>query len=515
MGILARRGLIVWAASSLRQGRGVRRIIGLSSAKNEYESFEIVVAPDDGHTPLKGVELEYEDLVSQKGRIGKEKIRCYVKGGIGSDVLFAYDSFWSIMARQRVTSAQSFWVTVYVPADAKAGTYKGKVRVTTKNAGSMDIGLRLRIWDFRLPTRMHLKTHFMMKYGELRGLYPNLSDALFEETLFRFWVDMAEHRVSGQGNVAFPFRIVRGKRVLPKYSRFDGDMSILINLGLNVYCLHLFDIEPHINPRTFTNVLSRLQSHLGKRRWLDLACLHLEKGCHRLTLASQAKLAKRASPEIKVVAEVGDSRELRGQQNLIDIWIIDCCRSRPKDLAGLLRGGSEVWLDGACRDGRHGPLCRHHEQVDVRRTFWRMWSMGMRGLVYDLALPTKRSKEPLIYTWEEGVLNSIRLEIIRDGIEDYEYLSLLEGIVGNPKGTGRSMARIQRRAIRLLRGIRSKGGHVNMAQAREEVAAILEDFSARAPRKVNIPSSGHMKWTKNEGLPNRNSNRDQKNSFIA
>lgn len=429
-----------------------------------------------------GVEMAFEDLVSNRARIGREKIMCYVKGGIGSrsDALFPYNSFWSIMARGRVASAQSFWVTVYVPAEAKAGTYRGKVRVTTKNAGCEKIGLRLRIWDFRLPERMHLKTHFMMKHRELRSLYPQLSDELFEETVFRYKVNAAEHRVSSQGNVAFPYKIAGRKVALPNYKRFDRDMGVLTKLGLNAYCLHLSDIEPHINLSAFSKVLNKLQGHLEERHWLDLAYLHLESDHQRPALLRyRAELVKRASPGIKVVAEVKGSRELSGHVNLADVWVVDNCRfrSRPE---GLLRGRGEVWLDGACKHGRHGPLCRHRGQVDIRRAFWRMWSMGMRGLVYDLALPTARSKEPLIYTWEEGLLNSARLEVIRDGIEDYEYLSLLEEVVGRPKGAGKSMARIQRRTSRLLRDIKAKVGSVNLAQAREEIAAVLEAYNAGA-----------------------------------
>lgn len=472
----------------MRKGHSARRAICLSSARNEYESFEIVVAPDNGHAPLRGVGIEFADLISKRARIGREKMRCYVMGGIGSksDALFPYNSFWSMMARQRINAAQSFWVTLYVPPDAESGNYRGKLRITTKNSGSVNIGLRLRIWDFELPIQMHLKTHFMMRHQELRELYPSLPDELFEETIFRYRVNSAEHRVSGQGNVAFPFRIIGGNRALSNLRRFDRDMNFLTNLGLNVYCLHLMDIEPHIDKAALSHLLGRLQSHLMRKNWLDLAYLHLGN-CH-LTPRSQAELAKGASPGIKVVAEASGPRELSGRESLVDTWIIDCCHHRMENLNGLLRGRGEVWLDGACKDGRHGPLCWHHEQVDIRKTFWRMWSMGMRGLVYDFALPTTKSREPLIYTWEEGILNTVRWEIIRDGIEDYEYLSLLEESVGSPKCTG-SMDRIQRRARRLLRGIRAKGGPMDLADAREEVAAILEAISARAPpRKVNIPS---------------------------
>jgi hypothetical protein len=465
----------------LRKGHKAGKAIYLSSAKNEFESFEIIIAPY-GRMPLKGVEIAFEDLVSDGARIGKEKIMCYVMGDRGSqsDVLFPYNSFWSIMARQRVASAQSFWVTTYVPATAKAGIYGGKMQVATRNAGSQNIELRLRIWDFLLPERMHLKTHFMMKRQDLRSLYPRLSGAQLGETIFRYRVNVAEHRVSSQGNIAPPFRIVGRERVLPHYREFDGDMSALTKLGLNAYCLHLSDMEPHIDISAFPKVLSKLQGHLERRHWLDLAYLHLEDGPQRLALRSQAELAKRASPGIKLVAEANGSEGPSGLAKIADIWVVDGCRSGPRSLSALLRGRGEVWLDGACKHGRHGPLCRHRERVDIRKTFWRMWSMGMRGLVYDSALPTARSKEPLLHAWEEGILNSARWEVIRDGIEDFEYLSLLEGAVSGSKGAGKSMAPIQRRAIKLLRDIRAKGAPVNLARAREGIAAVLEAYSAGA-----------------------------------
>lgn len=222
---------------------------------------------------------------------------------------------------------------------------------------------------------------------------------------------------------------------------------------------------------------------MRRRQWLDVAHLHLERISHGLTLRTQAELAKIASPGVKVVTEMSSLRRPRRLVKLIDIWIADYDRSRLKNLTSILRGRGEVWLDGACKPGKHGPFCKYHKQVDFRKTFWWMWCMGVKGLVYDSALPTTRSTEPLIYVWEEGILNSVRWETIRDGIEDYEYLSLLDEIVSRQKVMRKSdsMPQIQHRASRLLKGIRAKGGSVNVGRVREQIAAILEACSAGAP----------------------------------
>jgi len=442
-----------------------------------------VVAPRHACASIRGVELEFTDLLSEGDVIGKEKISSYVLGHAAggtssrSDALFPYNSFWSIMARQRVADAQRFWITVYVPGDAEAGDYDGGIRVKTKNAGGGYVGIRLHVWNFRLPERMHLKTHFGMGYQELRRLYPNMTDELFREVIFRYRINSTEHRVSCQGNVAFPLTTGRGNGIHSSYRRFDEDMGLLISLGMNLYCIHLGDLMPHLGPKAYSHILSKMQGHLKRRRWLDVAHLHLDCNHGNLTLEGQAELARAASPGIKIVAEIRGGARPGRLPKFADIWVVDANRPN-RLLTKLIKSGlGEIWLDGTCKPGGHGPLCKSRGWIHCRRFFWRMWSLGVRGLVYDSALPTGRPGEPLIYTWEEGPMNSVRWEIIRDGIEDYEYLSLLEGAVSSPEGVKAitpDRGRILRKARMLLWGIRAKGGFVDIWQNRERVAAILE-----------------------------------------
>jgi hypothetical protein len=431
------------------------------------------------------VELELAGLSSDNYKIGKEKIVSYIvghapsRGSARSDALLAYNSFWSIMARQEIAKAQPFWITVYTPPDAEAGTYHGTIRISTKNAGSRSIGLRLHVWNFSLPERVHLKTHFMMKREELRGIYADLSDKAFEEVIFRYRTNSAEHRVSGQANIAPPFRTGRGGRPLQSFRRFDEDMSLLTRLGINVCCLHL----GHMGPRAYSKALSKLQRHLGEKKWLDVAYLHLEASPSNMSPMRQAELARTYSPGIRVVSEACGIRRMRELAGLVDVWVSKAPGQSPSRLANAARrlsAGNELWLDVACRVGRHGPLCIRRNRAEQRGFFWRMWGMGAKGLVLDSALPTEGSMEPLLYNWEEGVMNSVRWETIRDGIEDYEYLALLEeradeldGVKAT-SGIPDSLRSAHVRGRRLLATIRARIGPLDLIGTRERVAAALE-----------------------------------------
>ena len=77
--------------------------------------------------------------------------------------------------------------------------------------------------------------------------------------------------------------------------------------------------------------------------------------------------------------------------------------------------------------------------MEHRMLFWQLWSLGLKGLHYWCVNATPLNCDPfksqldltpvngngrLLYAGKEGPLNSIRWEVIRDGIEDYDYLVL-------------------------------------------------------------------------------------------
>jgi hypothetical protein len=497
MQAIRRKGFLVWTESGMKEvGLSEKRQFGrsaisISSAKNEYESFQVVVAPYRANDSLRNVELEFTDLVSKRFVIGKEKITCYVigyvqiRGATKPEPLFPYNSFWSIMIRQKIADAQPFWITVYVPPNAKAGSYSGAIKVSTKNAGENHVKLKLRVWNFGLPNTMRLKTHFRFRRSDLRSLHVRVQDSAFEDVLFRYRANAAEHRVSCQSTFTPPYAVNRTGRPRAHYEIFDKEIGMLVGLGMNLFCIHPDDLGERISQKDYFQLLMKLRRHLRRRGWLDITYLHLDGSLPLHLVMDKAKIAKAKLPEIKVVADLSVEHRLSKITELADALILRLDSKRFASEKLLPGAMGEVWIDVACRPKVHGSLCASLHLIDHRRLFWAIWSFGAKGIVHDWALPARGSVEPLLYPMENGPMNSVRWETVRDGIEDYEYLCLLEERIHalsdsvNRMTISRQTKSAYLEGKRLLSSIKAKGGWVDVAQKREQIAKILSFFSSR------------------------------------
>jgi hypothetical protein len=52
---------------------------------------------------------------------------------------------------------QGVWVDLFVPMDAAAGQYAGKITVNADGARPAEVAIALRVWDFALPAESHLR----------------------------------------------------------------------------------------------------------------------------------------------------------------------------------------------------------------------------------------------------------------------------------------------------------------------------------------------------------------------
>ena len=71
-----------------------------------------------------------------------------------------------------VASRQQFWLTVHVPADAKAGTYTGTISITAANAPTQTLPLELTVpgFDLREPNFEYSLYHASIPSSELKRL---------------------------------------------------------------------------------------------------------------------------------------------------------------------------------------------------------------------------------------------------------------------------------------------------------------------------------------------------------
>ncbi|MBW8042506.1 MAG: DUF4091 domain-containing protein [Planctomycetes bacterium] len=233
--------------------------VEIKSAKNEVESFQVVVAALKEN--IKVVKAEISDLIGKDGaKITKENIKLfraeYVRvrrstpraergPGLFTDPLVPFINPLTgkpIEPRRQVRKVdrwgeptttvghemyavpfevfkgqnQPIWVDVYVPKNVAAGTYKGKLTVTASGNVSGQIPVTLTVWDFTLPDGPTHQNHFGGFYNISRYFDVKRDSEEFRQIEMRYCQAMAEHRI----NPPIPHRF------LPKVNA-DGSLNII------------------------------------------------------------------------------------------------------------------------------------------------------------------------------------------------------------------------------------------------------------------------------------------------
>ena len=161
--------------------KGKARAVSVAAAKNEWESFQIVVNPT---RELSKVEVALSDLKSGKGSIPasaftvrkveyvqvKHPTDSYGKVGFWPDPLPAYRTAENLAPGRN----HPFWITVKVPKDAVPGIYKGTVTLSSKDGWSESVPLSLEVWDFVLPDSPTMRSGFGFSIDRA-ALYDNLT----------------------------------------------------------------------------------------------------------------------------------------------------------------------------------------------------------------------------------------------------------------------------------------------------------------------------------------------------
>ena len=118
----------------------------LFATPGEYEPVSFAVRPDER---VEEMFMEAGALSGPGGRIESDRVRvCSVEGFHGGeyDILMELGRSWHMPAMRR----ELFWVIVHVPEDAKPGTYRGKVTVTSKGKPIGQLDLELEVLPFTL-----------------------------------------------------------------------------------------------------------------------------------------------------------------------------------------------------------------------------------------------------------------------------------------------------------------------------------------------------------------------------
>ena len=390
--------------------------------------------------------------------------------------------------------AQPFFVTAYAPGDAPAGDYEGTVRFEADGCAAVDAPLSVHVWDFALPEQMNLKTSCWMNEGQIQRFY-KFEGRLPFDVRKRFYDLHLKHRVCPVKD--FP---LDGGNMLE-------DFEYLIAQGQNVFFIGVPEYLEPDQRAAYAEKLRSTRDLLVKEGWNDMALFY--------TRDEVAVMARHIIPKVvemnhwihEVIPEWPRLQTSAPEQSLfgaVDVWCPTIDHFEPVVLEDRMAKGDRLWFYTVW--GRPGIMIEF-PPTDYRLMMWQCWKYGAEGFLYwgtthwDLNMAKEQrwpeipwisyNRQPghngcgyLIYPGPDATpLASVRLELLRDGIEDYEYLHLLRSLLAG--NSGKLSAGLRQRAeaaLEVPETVLVEHEHFTedpaaILDARAKVAAVIEEVA--------------------------------------
>ncbi len=364
---------------------------------------------------------------------------------------------------------QPLWADVQVPKDAAPGVYTGTFSVRAQNTERATIPVRVTVWDFTLPDGPTHENHFgsfsyVVRYYKLEEnseKYRALED--------RYVAAMAAHRL----NPPLP------RRLLPKVGEdgsalFDEDTDRQITDFVTRYHVTNFDV-----PRApFRDILTTGRSkairyyqswyaYLQKKGWAERAYLYMLDEPNTKEAYEEVRqlgaLVHEAAPKLRclvVEQPYTQNPDWGTLDGAVDIWCPLFAFLEETSIKRVQNAGNTVWSYTALVQ-KAPPYEPGYEKVkndnppywqidfpvlSYRIAPWLNRRYGVTGLLYWTTVcwssPQRNPWDSpgfrlnfngegmLFYPGEDagidGPITTIRLKNLRDGMEDYEYFTLLE-----------------------------------------------------------------------------------------
>ncbi|MCK9222544.1 MAG: DUF6067 family protein [Limnochordia bacterium] len=424
--------------------------INLEAAKNEYEGAQVIIRAMD--SKLSNVSVSISDLVDEGAVISSEHISVYKQHymqittpttdfppGWYPDALIPItaDSYFDVEAGVN----QGVWLTVKIPKGIPAGSYEGTLNISGDSIEE-SLPIRLSVWDFELPDENHSKTSSATWWDQLLVGHPGIyrGSQEFYELLRNYYNFFLDYRISSMD--------------LPIDDRYmDGYVSTA---------------EQYINDPRVTSYripyytdLMRTHRLVKKLKDNDL----LEKGFFYVideptpsmfdSINQTGKKIKSIDPELKHLVTMDINEAVMDSVNTWCTILTSWMGEYPQVARELQqKNDNSIWWYTCVNPKRPFPSYHIDDYlIGARILSWMQKAHNVEGNLYwavniyqkydldkgyisrdiwndPLAFPGANGDGYLVYPGTEyginGPIGSIRLEAIRDGNEDYEYLWLLE-----------------------------------------------------------------------------------------
>lgn len=458
---------------------GFAETLRLYLARNESEGGQLVVistgkelrnvsvrlegrltgtARSEAFIPANQVNIELVGYVDTT--IGKRPYKS-PRPGWWPDPLLANRPF-SVKADE----AQPLLVTITTTRKTEPGEYVGKLIVSSGGVDKASIPLHVRVFGFELPARGHFATFALGcgpdKVADFYGGDPG--DKIME----RFVVEAFRHRMppaellNGWGWTAaktpkrpdgsydfasldrwlelfkaggvtrFPMVVV------PRFKRFGGG-----------------DYSGEFR-RELGNFIKEYAKHLKAKGLFDAAVMYnIDEASNDPDMREWEvckelyRVSKQAAPDLPVLQCLNEYKGIRALAGYADIWDLYFGQYEKSGGPARLAAGDQVMLSVCIWPSGHPNLFIDYPLLDARVMPWIAFREGAKGFEYwEMFTSWKNNRQNrdwwqgstrtswklakphgdglLMYPGPNGTpFSSLRLEALRDGIEDYEYLAML------------------------------------------------------------------------------------------
>ncbi len=363
---------------------------------------------------------------------------------------------------------QPVWLTVFVPPDAPPGTYEGKFSVSNDEV-SQSLPVSLEVYPLVLPDERHL---WVTNWFEPRRIARVHNVTPWSEEhwslLQRYAENMAAHRqnvVLTRPSLIRVFREADG-RLSFDYADFDRWVELFQKAGAcerieighvasfgeggwgstEIVLRNITATDRAIGKRVsltpekgLAPLLRDLQRHLSEKSWLDRAMIHVadEPSLHNMDSWRRAsEFVHQAAPRLRRIDAI-ETRDFRGY---LEVWVpkLNYLPGWLDEFRAARRKGEEIWFYTCLHpQGYYPNRLLDYPLVGTRILHWINWRHRLDGYLhwgwnFWTSDPFKNPGDRLppgdsfiVYPGESGPLDSIRWEMMRQGIQDYEEFRLL------------------------------------------------------------------------------------------
>ena len=382
--------------------------------------------------------------------------------------------------------SQPLWVEIFVPAATTPGKYQGSARITLRGREQFSVPISLTVWNFVLPSTASLKSSFGLSgiaaLKQHRGRYTNDKDL---HSITRLYAKAAlVHRLSIHvGSMVSPALAYDAGKMQLDWRLYDTEIGPFLDgaaiaegeplYGARATSVDLRTLAALDSEEQQVSYWTEWTKHFQQKGWLDRLFLYLwdEPATGDFPKVLQrGRVSVRADPRVRNLVTTPFSAKL---EKVVQIWVplVNCLELKPgypdfcdatpprEVYAAEIQQGKSLWFYQSCASHGcnivGGPYFTGWPSymIDMpgaanRVMQWLAWKFRIEGELYysmnegyaggqdpwtNVRLSGGNGDGNLFYPGRPDriggrtdiPIESIRLKLIREGMEDYEYLALL------------------------------------------------------------------------------------------